>query len=162
MWKSVTWPAIKFRFKFELSRVMSLRNKSWAAAPQAAGLRPAAWGAIADHATDHRRPGTHRPGASHGIQVTVRVIMSRAAAQTPRYVPGRSTGPRAQAGPAARSRPQHRATGPGRSSRQAPPNLKRAAIVKSWAGPAAAAPAPPRRRHLSFDLPISRISFPAS
>ena len=71
MSKSVTWPAIKFRFKFELPvSNMSLRNKSWAAAPQAAGLRPAAWGAIADHTTDHRRPGTNRPGASYGIQVT--------------------------------------------------------------------------------------------
>ena len=70
--------------------------------------------------------------------------------------PGRSTGA------ALCARPQNRATGQGRSSRQVQPNLKRAAIVKRWAGPAAAAPAPPRRRHLSFDLPISRISFPAN
>ena len=54
---------------------MSLLHKSWAAAPQAAGLRPAAWGAIADHATDHRRPWTNRPGASHGIQLEITVTV---------------------------------------------------------------------------------------
>jgi hypothetical protein len=44
-----------------------------------------------------------------------------------------------------------------------PPNLKRAAVFKSWAGPAPQRRrhTEPRRRHLNFDLPISRIRFPA-